>query len=52
MAAANANATLTVVEGRGHPLLLTEPESLAAIENLLTKVDFRGEAAVAGLRLR
>ncbi|TGS87439.1 alpha/beta fold hydrolase [Mesorhizobium sp. M3A.F.Ca.ET.174.01.1.1] len=45
MAAANANATLTVVEGRGHPLLLTESASLAAIETLLAKVDSRGEAA-------
>ncbi|TJW02140.1 MAG: hypothetical protein E5W97_21325 [Mesorhizobium sp.] len=41
MAAANTKATLTVVEGRGHPLLLTEPESLAAIEKLLAKVDLR-----------
>ncbi|MDI6029280.1 alpha/beta hydrolase [Corticibacterium sp. UT-5YL-CI-8] len=48
MAAANPNAFLTVVAGRGHPPLLTEPQSLAAIEKVLAKADSQRPAMVAG----
>jgi pimeloyl-ACP methyl ester carboxylesterase len=44
MIEANSSATLTTVPGRGHPPLLTETESLAAIQAVLDRAD--GERAI------
>ncbi|WP_316661299.1 alpha/beta fold hydrolase [Ralstonia mannitolilytica] len=41
MVEAHADTVLTTVEGRGHPPLLDEPESLAAIEALLQRASQR-----------
>ena len=39
LVALNPNARLTTVKGRGHPLLLDEDQSLAAIRSLLARMD-------------
>jgi pimeloyl-ACP methyl ester carboxylesterase len=47
MAAAQPLAELVEVGGRGHPLLLDEPQSLASIRKLLTMADQGGNKASA-----
>ncbi|WP_107676308.1 alpha/beta fold hydrolase [Agrobacterium sp. LAD9] len=39
MALANPNTVLTTVVGRGHPLILDEPQAVDAIHNLLERAD-------------